>query len=108
GAMPNPTAYAKDLENQARGQRAQAADNYNQKKPELAQKQQNDAAALEQYRDLVLDREEIAKMDPAERGVVGDGPSVTFPLRGAITVPSRNDEQVLEVTRFDLTARVYY
>jgi uncharacterized protein (TIGR02231 family) len=108
GGIPSASAYAKDLERQARDQRAQAIDNLNQKKSELAQKQQNDAAALEQYRDLVLDREEIAKMDPADRGVVGDGPSVTYGLKGTLTVPSRNDEQVLEVTRFDLTARVYY
>ncbi len=110
GGMPSATTYAKDLEKQAKDQRAQARDNYNSKKPEVAGKQTNDAAALEQYRDLVLDREELAKanMDQLDRGFLGDGPSVTYALKGPLTIPSRGEEQVLEVTRFDLMASIYY
>ncbi|MDB5312337.1 MAG: hypothetical protein JWO38_6539 [Gemmataceae bacterium] len=108
GGIPNPTAYAKDLEKQAKDQRRLAADNYTQKKSEAADKQQNDAAALEQFRDLLLEKDELAKADPAGRGPVGDGPSVTYRTKGPMTVPSRNDEQVLEITRFDLTPRFYY
>lgn len=108
-AMPNPSALAKDLEKQAKAGRAQAADNYNMKNPEIAGKQTNDAAALEQFRDLVLDKEELAKgNEQLDKGFLGDGPSVTFALKGPLTIPSRGEEQVLEVTRFDLAARVYY
>lgn len=108
GGMPNPTAYAKDLDKLAKDQRRMAQDNYTQNKLAEAGKQTNDAAALEQFRDLVLDREEIAKQDPAVQGAAGEGPSVTYRLKGPMSVPSRNDEQVLEITRFDLTARYYY
>lgn len=108
GGMPNATAYAKDLEKLARDQRGLANENYRQKKPDVADKQQNDAAALEQFRDLLLDKDELAKADPVGRAAVGEGPSVAYRLKGAMTVPSRSDEQVLEISRFDLAARFYY
>jgi uncharacterized protein (TIGR02231 family) len=108
GGIPNPTAYAKDLEKLARDQRQLAADNYKQKKAEAAAKQQNDAAALEQFRDLLLEKDELVKADAAAPGPGGDGPSVTYRPKGPMTVPSRSDEQVLEITRFDLTPRFYY
>ena len=54
-----------------------------------------------------LTREEIAKGDPAVEGLVG-GPSVTFRLRDRLTLPSRNDEQVLEIARLELTPKFYY
>jgi hypothetical protein len=109
GAMPNPSAYAKDLERQAQGLRGQAAGNYAQKRADEAEKQTNDAAALEQFRDLVLGREEIAQTEGRlAGGLLGDGPSVTYHLKTRMTVPSRNDEQVLEVARLELTPRFYY
>ena len=49
-----------------------------------------------------------SKTDPDAKGLVGDGPSVTYRPKGAMAVPSRNYEQVLEITRFDLTPRFYY
>jgi hypothetical protein len=112
GGMPSATAYAKDLAEQAKGLRGQAAQNYTQKNADDAGKQQNDAAALEQFRDLLVDKEEIAQRAEGGgklgAGVLGDGPTVTYRMKGAISVPSRNDEQVLEITRFDLTPRFYY
>lgn len=108
GGIPDPTSYARDLDRLAKDQRRMAQDNYNLKKAEEAGKQTNEAAALEQFRDLVLDPKEIAKQDPTARGPAGDGPSVTFRLKGAMSVPSRHDEQVLEINRFDLTPRFYY
>jgi len=106
--MQNPTAYAKDLEKLAKEQRGLANENFRQKKAEAGDKQQNDAAALEQFRDLVLDQDQLVKADAVGRAPVGEGPSVTYKLKGAMSVPSRNDEQVLEITRFDLSARYYY
>jgi hypothetical protein len=112
GGMPSATAYAKDLEKQAAGLRGQAVQNYTQKNTEEAGKQQNDAAALEQFRDLLVDKEEIIqRAEGAAKpgaGPLGDGPSVVYRLKGAMSVPSRNDEQVLEITRFDLAPRFYY
>jgi uncharacterized protein (TIGR02231 family) len=37
-----------------------------------------------------------------------DGPSVTYHLPTRLTVPSRNDEQVLEVAKLNLTPNYYY
>ena len=37
-----------------------------------------------------------------------DGPSVTYHLTGKLTVPRRNDEQVIEVAKLDLTPKYYY
>jgi uncharacterized protein (TIGR02231 family) len=108
GGMQNPTALAKDLDRLAKDNRRMAQQNYAEKKSSEGAKQENDAAALEQFRDLVLTREELAKDDPAGRGLLGDGPSVTYRMKGPMSVPSRNDEQVLEINRFDLTARYYY
>ena len=108
GGMPSASAVGKDLEKQAEKLRGQAAGNYTQKKAEIGDKQQNDAAALEQFRDLLLDKEELVKADVAGRAPVGEGPSVAFRPKGTMTIPSRNDEQVLEITRFDLTPRFYY
>lgn len=108
GAMPNPTAYAKGLQQQALGQRAAALQNTVQKKDDLAAKQFNDAAALEQFRDVVLDRDELMKVS-AEAAAAGvEMPSVTYRPKGPTSLPSRPDEQVLEVARFDLTPRFYY
>jgi uncharacterized protein (TIGR02231 family) len=71
----------------------------------------NSAAAVEQTLDLLKSREEIL----AERGgkhhrdlASNDGPSVTYPLAGKITIPSRNDEQVVEVAKLSLAPKYYY
>ena len=57
-------------------------------------------AALEQARDLVVSRTEETN-SPASRLRTGknEGPSVTYHLNARLTVPSRNDEQVIEVAR---------
>ncbi|MBX9579910.1 MAG: DUF4139 domain-containing protein [Gemmataceae bacterium] len=106
--MPNPTAIGKGLEQQARGQRAAAQQNYAQKKDDVGAKLFNDAAALEQFRDLVLDRDELTKVAAEARAEGADLPSVAYRPKGPTSLPSRTDEQVLEVARFDLTPRFYY
>src|SRR5262245_21322341 len=76
--------------------------------PEDARVHLNTAAALEQTLDLLRSREEVL----AERGKHqvsdNDGPSVTYDLAGKITIPSRNDEQVVEVTKLSLAPKYYY
>ena len=92
GGMPSATAIARDLEKQARGQRAAAADNYRQNKDDVAAKLTNDAAG---------------------KGVPGaatprEGPSVAYRVKGGASLPSRGDEQVLEIDRFELAPKFYY
>jgi hypothetical protein len=74
----------------------------------------NEAASLEQNLDLMRSRAEVlsdAKSKKSLRGVgpAGtDGPSVTYHLQSKLTVPSRNDEQVIEVVKLNLTPKYYY
>jgi hypothetical protein len=74
----------------------------------------NDAASLEQNLDLMRSRDEVLaeakrKKGPAIAGPSGtDGPSVTYHLPNKLTVPSRNDEQVIEVVKLNLTPKYYY
>jgi len=105
GGMPSPTAFQKDLEKMSKDLRGQAAGNYAQNKNEDAAKQTNDAAAIEQYCDLFISRDELIR---ADRPLANDGPSVTYALKNKITIPSRNDEQVIEITRLDLNPKFYY
>lgn len=106
GGMPSASAIARDLDKQAKGQRAAAAENYRQNKDDVAAKLTNDAAAAEQFCDLFLD-------DAAGKGVPGaatprEGPSVAYRVKGGASLPSRGDEQVLEIDRFELAPKFYY
>jgi uncharacterized protein (TIGR02231 family) len=105
GSMPNPSSFKKDLEKLSKDLRGQAAGNYAQNKNEDAAKQTNDAAAIEQYCDLFISRDELIH---ADHPLVNDGPSVAYALKNKITIPSRNDEQVIEITRLDLNPKFYY
>jgi hypothetical protein len=74
----------------------------------------NSAAAIEQNIELMRTRQEVLDslkkgkdahaIDPAN----ADGPSVTYHLPAKLTVPSRNDEQVIEVVKLDLAPTFYY
>ena len=52
GGMPSTTAYARDLEKLSKDLRGQVAQNYRENKEQAAGDLANDAAALEQFRDL--------------------------------------------------------
>ncbi len=114
GGMPSATAYARDLDRLSRDLRAQVAQNYQQKKEQVAADLANNAAALEQFRDLVAGRDELlaAAAAPggggAGAGLAGEGPSVTYKLPTRLTVPSRSDEQVIEIAKIDLAPKFYY
>jgi hypothetical protein len=108
GGMPAQSAYLRDLDRQSRELRGRAGQNWVEKKAEAAGKDVNDAAALEQFRDLLLTREQLAKGDPLAAGLAGDGPSVTYHLRNRLSLPSRNDEQVLEIAKLELAPEFYY
>jgi hypothetical protein len=78
----------------------------------------NEAAAQEQQVELMKTREEIAalalafkekKAQPAAATpTANEGPSVTYHLPNKLTVPSRNDEQIVEIAKLSLTPRYYY
>jgi uncharacterized protein (TIGR02231 family) len=90
--------------------RIQAQQEFNQKKESSGNEFTNYAAALEQARDLVLNVGEKDKPSGkmALRAQKNEGPSVTYHLSTKLTVPSRNDEQVIEVAKFDMAPEYYY
>jgi hypothetical protein len=79
-----------------------------------ADKLVNEAAAIEQNLDLMQSREEVlANLKKGGKGNVAgpagsDGPSVTYHLPTKLTVPSRGDEQVIEVVKLNLKPKFYY
>ena len=101
-------AVLKDLDDRSKTLRSGSLQNYNEKNPEFAVKQQNDAAALEQFRDLLISKEEIHKGNPLAENLLGDGPSVTYRLKNKLTLPSRHDDQTLEIAKLDLVPKFYY
>jgi uncharacterized protein (TIGR02231 family) len=69
----------------------------------------NEAAALEQTDELLnptaVDfNDKLRAAPPGPR----DGPSVTYHLKSKITIPSKNDEQLIEVARIELSPDYFY
>lgn len=110
GSSMAPKEYLRNLEERSQKLRAEAQDNLNKKMGEAGGKAANDAAALEQYRDLVASQEEVFRVsaDLTSETLVAGGPSVTYALKTKVTLPSRNDEQMLEIARPELTGKFYY
>jgi hypothetical protein len=114
-AAPTPP---RDLEAKANQLRSQATANFRSGKAgeqKDATKFLNDAAAYEQNLDLMRSRAEVLaalkdrKQAQVASGPAGaDGPSVTYHLPSKLTVPSRNDEQVIEVAKLNMTPKYYY
>lgn len=68
----------------------------------------NSGAALEQTNEL-LSMDEQADADlKRESRASREGPSVTYHLKSRLTVPSRNDQQLIEVARIDLQPDYFY
>src|SRR5262245_54138074 len=75
----------------------------------------NEAAALEQADELLARKEEKAENEDVQKVRAPDaataaheGPSVTYHLRSRLTVPSRNDQQLIEVARIETHPEYYY
>jgi uncharacterized protein (TIGR02231 family) len=63
----------------------------------------NSAAASEQWAEL------LAREEPnGESGKMREGPSVAYHLPARLTVPSRNDQQLVEVARIELAPTYFY
>jgi hypothetical protein len=111
-SIPNPNglATAKDLNETARQLRRQAQQELNSRKEAPGNEILNYAAALEQAGDLCL-ADEIAVKGSSmltARGPKNEGPSVSYHLGTKLSVPSRNDEQVLEVARVEMAPDYFY
>jgi Domain of unknown function (DUF4139)/N-terminal domain of unknown function (DUF4140) len=109
-AIANPVGNSlQDVNQTLKNVRDQAQFENNRNKDTLSNELFNYASALEQARDLTLNVEETSK--PGRnlvRAEKNEGPSVTYHLTARLTVPSRNDEQVLEVARLELTPDYFY
>ena len=76
----------------------------------------NEAAALEQADELLARKDDKAENEDARTGparaaaatAAHEGPSVTYHLRSRLTVPSRNDQQLIEVARIETKPEYYY
>jgi uncharacterized protein (TIGR02231 family) len=94
-----------DLEEQVRSLRTKAQKDFNQKKAATGLALVNTAAALNQSWEL-LNQEAAVR-----RGcslTAREGPNVAYHLATRLTLPSRVEEQNLEVTRLDLPPDYYY
>jgi hypothetical protein len=97
------------LERQAKDLRSQAQQDYNTKNTMEGGQRINEASALEQTIDLIVPKEELFAnrsrlgSDPAR-----EGQSVTYHLPTRFSVPSRNEEQVLEVAKIDMAPEYFY
>jgi len=98
----------KELQQRAGESRAQSQQLSNTLNWIEAGKVINEAAALEQFGDLMATRDEIVLAKRELGDVANDGPSVTFRLRTRLTLPSRNDVQTLEVARIELAPDFFY
>ncbi len=75
----------------------------------------NEAAALEQADELLAAKDDKSEKEekagaPADSAATTtrEGPSVTYHLRARLTVPSRSDQQLIEVARIDTKPDYYY
>jgi hypothetical protein len=108
--MP-PMQTAGDYLKEAQGLRSKAQKEFTANNWDVGGKIINEAAALEQAKDLLVTREEEvqqARGQKAARRASAEGPTVTYHLASRLTVPSRNDEQIIEVARIGLKPDYFY
>ncbi len=94
-----------ELEEQVKGLRSKAQKDFNEKKGASGTGLVNTAAAIDQSWELF---NPDAAMKRGCLLAVTEGPTVTYHLNTRLSVPSRNDEQVLEVARLELAPDYYY
>lgn len=106
-ANPGGSQSINELEEGARALRSKAQNDFNKNNLDTGNTSiWNYAGALDQARELILTGEEKSQGKPIATS--GDGPTITYRLQGETNISSRNDEQVLEVARFDLPSDIYY
>jgi hypothetical protein len=104
----NTLNTAKDYKEEAKNLRSQAQGEFNKQEKDKGEKLVNEAAVVDQCFDLLTAKDDgfvfKSKPSPGAR----EGQSVTYHLPSKLTVPSRNDEQVIEVTRLDMNPEYFY
>ena len=103
GGVPHQDAL--ELEEQIKNLREKAQKDFNAKKQASGVGLVNTAAALDQSFEL-SNPDEAMKRGCSLAG--REGPTVTYHLKTRLSVPSRADEQVLEVARLEMTPDYYY
>ncbi|MBI3822171.1 MAG: mucoidy inhibitor MuiA family protein [Planctomycetes bacterium] len=106
GSVPaGPPLNIADLEAQIRSLREKAQKDFNERKPATGIGLFNTASALDQSFELM--HPDVA----IQRGcalAMSEGPTVVYHIATPLAVPSRNEEQVLEIAKFDLVGDMYY
>jgi hypothetical protein len=105
---PAGLVTAKDLEEVSKKLRLDAQQELNKSNADLGNAIWNYAGALDQACELILSPEEkLAKGMPL-KATQREGPSVTYHLNAKLSMPSRNDEQVIEVARLTMMPEYFY
>lgn len=100
---------AEELEGAAKQLRFRAQSDSNLRNEFQSNEIWNYAGALDQARDLTLIADEKPGLGGRGRPVSsGEGPTISHRLPGLTTISSRNDDQVLEVARFDLPVETFF
>jgi hypothetical protein len=105
-----------DLEKKASQQRSLALQNSakgESKYDKETSKLLNDASAIEQNIELMRAPEEVTALAKGKKMAVEsssrtEGPSVTYHLPARLSIPSRNNEQVVEIVKLKLAPKYYY
>lgn len=98
-----------DALSQARDNRQKAQMEVNKRNFNSANVYWNEAAAAEQRLQLLTTKEEEKQVVEGDAfGGAAEGPTVTYKLPAGISIPSRPDEQIVEVTRLTLPPEYYY
>jgi hypothetical protein len=111
GGGPFAGKPAGDLDKEAQTLRKRAQQEASAKNTLDASRYINEAAASEQNRELMQSKKEVLDnlyKDRGGRASANQGPSVTYHLKNKMTVPSRRDEQVLEVAKITMAPDYYY
>ena len=103
-----------ELDVQSKGLRQKAQQDYTANKGESGQRLINRAAAVEQTNDIfngvpaATNLSGVSSLLAATSPAIREGQSVTYHLNAKLTVPSRNDEQILEVGKIDMVPNYFY
>ena len=107
---PNSGTALAEIQEASKNLRRQAQVDANRKDEKSSNEIFNYVGNLEQAKDLVFlgdERQTLADLNkPADSE--REGPSVAYKLETKISIPSRNDEQVLEVARIELQPEYFY
>jgi hypothetical protein len=108
-ALANPAGKAapEELAQAAKELRRQAQLSANLNRERDANELSNYAATLDQARELTMVEKKV-RGESRSRPARNEGPSVTYHLASRFSVPSRNDDQVIEMARIDLKPDYFY